>query len=440
MPKSTRIILILVLATFSSVAQEKWNFAEVDKKSFEFYGQQKWHELEQYAEQARKQGIDFFYLQARSGIAAYNLKKYRQASDFFLQAWESDKNFDWIQEYLYYSLVYSGRYLEATKVAAGFSVAVKEKINYQNMMPVRAAVEAGFCFNPDFEQLAATTFDEDLAVGENYGEAFFLKNYHFESVDYSHQIAPGVLLSHNFTHLGINREEQVFWGSRNAFPIDIRQNQYFINPVFVLGKKWYVSASATVIWGNSDLVLGNYDPNTFYNSSLKFSDFIFSTLTLSHFGNFAPGAEVNFANINNESFSQYSAWVTWYPFSNTRFYLTPRIYFKSDSENGFGYNTFGISGGSQLGPVHVFAQYLKGEMKNFIEPAGYVIANFPGRSTQKIMGSIYFPMGKKYQVVVRYINQDVFEKYNVYSNGFISNQMEYKYIKHTLTAGLSWNF
>jgi hypothetical protein len=79
-------------------------------------------------------------------------------------------------------------------------------------------------------------------------------------------------------------------------------------------------------------------------------------------------------------------------------------------------------------------------MKNFIEPAGYVIANFPGRSTQKIMGSLYFPVGKKYQVVVRYINQDVFEKYNVYTSGAISNSLEYKYIKHTLTAGLSWNF
>jgi hypothetical protein len=40
-------------------------------------------------------------------------------------------------------------------------------------------------------------------------------------------------------------------------------------------------------------------------------------------------------------------------------------------------------------------------MKNFIEPAGYVVANFPGRSKQKIMGSLYFPVAKKYQFVVQ---------------------------------------
>jgi hypothetical protein len=121
-------------------------------------------------------------------------------------------------------------------------------------------------------------------------------------------------------------------------------------------------------------------------------------------------------------------------------YFTPRIYFKSDNENGFGLNTFGFSGGAQLGPIHFTGQYLNGEMVNFIEPAGYVAGNFPGRSEHKITGSLYFPVGKKYQFVVRYINQDVFEMYNVYTNGTISNSMEYKYIKHTLTAGISWNF
>ena len=71
------------------------------------------------------------------------MKKYRKAADFFLKAWENDQGFEWLQEYLYYSLIYSGRAVEASKVATKFSVAMKEKINYQNMKPLRAAVEAG---------------------------------------------------------------------------------------------------------------------------------------------------------------------------------------------------------------------------------------------------------------------------------------------------------
>lgn len=208
----------------------------------------------------------------------------------------------------------------------------------------------------------------------------------------------------------------------------------------MVGEKWYVSPSAVFIWGNSDLVLGDYNPNSFYASSVKFSDFIFSASTWSHWGNFSPGAEINLANIYNEGFTQLSGWITYYPFSNTNLYFTPRVYFKSDAENGFGYNTFGISGGAQLGPIHFYGQYLNGDMKNFIESAGYVVSNFPGRSTRKFMGSLYFPFAKKYQFVVRYINQDVFEKYQVYTNQQPSNSVEYKYIKHTLTGGISWNF
>lgn len=440
MSKRTAITVLLFSILVTVSAQQKWNYAEVDKKSYELYQQQKWAELIDFASQSRDHGIDYFYLQARTGIAFYNLKKYRKSTEWFLKAWENDQSFEWLQEYLYYSLVYSGRFAEASKIADKFTVPLKQKINYQKMKPLSAAVEAGYSFNPDFDKLSNRTFNDDLNVGKDYGEAFFLKNYHFESVDFSHQIAPGVGINHNFTHLGISREEQVFWGARNSFPVNINQNQYFINPWFVVGKKWYVSPSATVVWGNSDLVLGNYDPNTFYSTTKKFSDFIFSASTWTHFGNVSPGIEINRANIYNEDFTQLSGWITFYPLSSANFYLTPRVYLKSDAENGFDYNTFGISGGMQLGPVHFYGQYLNGDMKNFIEPAGYVVANFPGRSEQKIMGSIYFPLAKKYQFVLRYINQDVIEKYTVYKKTVPSNSLEYKYTKHTLTAGISWNF
>jgi tetratricopeptide (TPR) repeat protein len=440
MSKRIGITIILLLFLFVVSAQKKLSYIEADSKSFELYQQQKWIELIDFSVEARDQGIDFFYLQARTGIAYYNLKKYRNAADWFLKAWENDKSFEWLQEYLYYSLIYGGRSVEASKVADKFSVAFKQNIYYQKMKPTRAAVEIGYSFNPDFEQLSNTDFEEEIEVGNNYGEAYILKNYHFETFDYSHQIAPGVFLNHNFTHLGIDREEQVFWGSQYSFPIKVTQNQYFINPVFVLNKKWYGSVSINAIWGNSDLVLGNYNPNTFYSSNVKFSDFIFSTSTWTHWGNFSPGAEINLANIYNKGFTQLSGWITWYPLSNTNLYFTPRVYFKNDSENGFGYNTFGISGGVQLGQVHFYGQYLNGDMKNFIEPAGYVVANFPGRSEQKFTGSFYFPTGKRYQFVLRYINQNVFEKYQVYSGGIPGNSMEYDYTKHTLTGGISWNF
>lgn len=443
MSKRIGIIALLVVAFLGTRAQQKLNYAEVDKKSYELFQEKKWHELIDYATIARQQGIDFFYLQVRTGIAWYNLKKYTKSTHWFLKAWEADQAFDWLQEYLYYSLVFSGRTAEASKYAAGFDARLKEKIGWKRGKLTRLALEGGYSFNPDFDKLSASSQYEAAGVGSNYGEVFYLKNYSFQSFDLSHQVGPGFTLNHNLTHIGVNREEQVYWGDLNSFDAKTDQYQYFISPNFVLGRKLYLSPSLSLVWGNADYRVGsvNYSGNRyFYRPMSKYSDFIFSASGWTFLGNFSPGAEVNLANIYNQNFTQVSAWMTFYPFSNLNFYLAPRVYFKSDPENGFGYNTFGISSGLKIGFVYLAGQYWKGEMKNFIEPSGYVIANFPGKSSRKYMASAYFPVGKKFQFVFRYMNQDITEDYTIYTSGVKSGAMEYSYIKHTLTGGISWNF
>ena len=443
MQKRLGLTLVSMVLLLTVQAQQKLNFPEVDKTSYDLYLQGKWKELIQYSEEARRQGIDFFYFQARSGIAFYNLKKYRTASEWFLKAWKHDPSFDWLQEYLYYSLLWGGRVAEASKVAGSFTPGMQKKIGFAKSQITRVGLEAGYSFNPDFETLIETPHGQQAGVGEDYGEAYYLKNLHFESFDLSHRIAPGVSLNHNLTYLGLNREERVDWSSENTFPIQINQFQYFINPNFVLGKKLNVSPSATLLWGNYDLFTGIVTDNEmkmFYTASNSFSDFVFSTSVWSDFGNFSPGAEVNQANINDNNFTQLSAWLTIYPFSNLNFYFTPRVYFKNNHEASFGYNTFGLSGGLQLGAVHFYGQYLNGEMEHFIESGGYLVSNFPGTSKQKFSGSLYFPTDRKYQFVLRYIGQDVIETYRVYANQIEEKSVNYSFTKHTLTAGISWNF
>lgn len=424
-------------------SQQTLSYPEVDKISYELFLQKDWEELIKLSKKSVDQGINFFYLQARTGIAYYNLKKYRTASTWFLQAWEKDQAMEWLQEYLYYSLLFSGRAGEASKISGKFTPEMKIKTGTQQKKITRLALEGGYSFNPDLESLTAENHGEQAGVGENYGEAFYLKNYHFETFDLSHSLTPALNLNHSLSYVGLNREEHIDWGQPEIFPIKINQFQYLINPEVVVAKKIYISPSATIIWGNSDLYLGAYRGNMakyFYNSPYNYSDYILSVSTWSHFGNFSPGAEIDFANIANEPFTQLSGWLTFYPLSNLNFYITPRVYLKRDKEKSLNFNAIGISGGLQLGTVHLYGQYITGEMKNFIEYGGYVVSNFPGTSKQKFTGSIYLPTGKKYQFVFRYINQDITETYQVYTNLVKSNSTDYNYIKHTLTAGISWNF
>lgn len=441
---SKRIVLICLFMVFliATQAQEKLNYAEVDKQSYQLFLEEKWPELIQFSEEARKQGIDFFYLQARTGIAWYNLGKYRNAAPWFLKAYANEKSFEWLQEYVYYSLVFSGRKLEAIKYAPHFSDAMKKKIGFQEIGVTRLAYETGYSFNQDFKTLKTRGFSTEANLGEDYGEGYFLKNYSFHSFDLSHRVAPNFTLNHNLTYIGANREAMVDWGGQTNSPIRINQFNYYINPIWIIGKKLNISPSLNLIFGSGDVYAGRLTNNSskvFSITNTNYSDAVFSTAVWSDFGNFSPGMEVNAGSINDSKFTQVSSWLTYYPLSNANLYITPKVYFKSGT-NGFGWNAMGISGGATLWKAHVSAQYLFGDLEYFVESAGYVISNFPGKSDRKIMGSVYFPLGKKYQLVFRYINQNITETYKVYTNGIKSTPLEYNYLKQTITGGISWNF
>lgn len=442
MSKRIGIITLFLMFFIAAKAQEKLNYSSVDKQSLELFQSKKWPELIAFSAKVRKSGMDFFYLQVRTGIAMYSQKKYRMATDYFLRAYANDQSFDWLQEYVYYSLVYSGRYLEAIKYGSQFSMAVKEKIGIKNEGITRLAYEGGFSFNTEFENLINRKFSDEVNLGKDYGEGYFLKNYNFHSFDLSHKIAPNLTLNHNITLIGVNREAVLDWGSHANSPIKINQFQYFINPVWVIGNKFNISPSLNLIMGNSDIYSGwlNRDSTRYFKlTDKKYFNAVFSTAIWSNFGKFSPGLEINAGAVNDSKFAQMSAWITFYPLSNTKLYFTPRVYFKSGTTN-FGWNAIGISGGVQVGKIHFNGQYLMGDMENFVESAGYVISNFPGRSDQKITGSIYFPLGKNRQIVIRYINQNVIEKYQVYKDGQKTNYLEYNYLKQTITTGISWNF
>lgn len=436
--------LLMILAMLGLQAQEKPNLEEVDKQSYQLYLDGKWHELIDFADEARSQGIDFFYLQARTGIAYYNLKKFQKATHWFLKAWETDQSFEWLQEYVYYSLVYSGQKQEAAKIARDFSDDMKKQIGWKEKGITRLAYEGGLSVNSDFDQLKNNNYKENIGLGDDYGEGYFLKNYHFQSVDLSHRLSPSLSLNHNLTYIGVNRQAMVDWGGQTSSEIKINQFNYYINPVWVIGRTLNLSPSLNIISGSGDVYAGRLTSNSekaFSLSTARYTDAVFSTSIWFGITNFSPGVEFNAGRINDSGFAQVSAWATLYPFSNTRLYFTPKVYFKTTSGlGGFGWNALGMSGGAQLGKFHIYGQYLFGEMENFVEAGGYLVSNFTGITSQKIAGSVYFPLGKKCQLVVRYINQDMTEKYQVYTGGIKNKSLDYTYTKHTLTGGISWNF
>lgn len=423
-------------------AQEKLTYGEVETQSYKLYLEKDWKALIEYSSKARQQGIDFFYLQARTGIAWYELGKFRRAAPWFLKAYEADNNAEWLQEYLYYSLIFSGMNPEADRLAAGFSQAIKQKTGFVENGIQGVSFETGFSFNSDFDDFKKRDFRSEAAVGNDYGEAYLLKDYQFYSFDLSHKPHKNVLLTHSLTYTAVNREALVDWGEQTNADIRINQFNYYISPMFIIGKKLNISPSLNLILGSGDVYAGGLDRNgaKFYQTTqANYSDAAISGLIWTNLGNTAPGMEFNLADVQDSRFVQSSFWCTFYPISNLRFTVTPKVYFKfAEAESSS--PVYGLSASYSSGNITLSAQFLKGEMKNFIEGGGYVVSNFSDESKQKIMLNLYYPVSKKYQFFVRYLNHQMTNNYQVYTSGIKSRSIEYNYNKHTLTGGLLWNF
>jgi hypothetical protein len=94
-------------------------------------------------------------------------------------------------------------------------------------------------------------------VGDDYGEAFFLKNYHFESLDLGHRLSPGFNLAHNLTYIGMNKEELVDWGNKNMFPVGNQSISVLSESVFCCWERNYICLHQPILYGEDyDMYLG----------------------------------------------------------------------------------------------------------------------------------------------------------------------------------------
>lgn len=99
---------ILLLAFGKKTEAQELSYTYVDSVTAVLFSHKTWPQLIQVGEQSIKEGIDYKFLRYRMGVAAFELKRYKEASILFLHALEYD-NKDWAtRDYLYWSLIYTG--------------------------------------------------------------------------------------------------------------------------------------------------------------------------------------------------------------------------------------------------------------------------------------------------------------------------------------------
>ncbi len=162
-----RLIILLVIfpLLLKTGYSQRMSVVEADKLTYDYYLKGQWQQLIKTANEALKQGIDFFYLRTRLGIAYYNRGQYRLAIKHFrkaLQWYPKDKV---ILEYLYYSYLLGGQLADANKLIYDMPIDLRNKLlkktdkNLQSWQVYYSALQVR---NPD--ALRFTDIDGDYNI------------------------------------------------------------------------------------------------------------------------------------------------------------------------------------------------------------------------------------------------------------------------------------
>ena len=125
--KYAGILILSILISTHVYAQEMMSVNQVHKETYELYQKQQWQQLILLGEKYIEQGIDFYYLRLRMGIAYYELKKYRKSAVFFQKLSQQNPEDVSLKEYLYFSYILGGRNIDAIRMQNDLPQSVKKK-------------------------------------------------------------------------------------------------------------------------------------------------------------------------------------------------------------------------------------------------------------------------------------------------------------------------
>ncbi len=436
----TFLIFVFFYLSLTSVAQESINYPSIDKKTYQQYLNKDWKDLIKTGKNSLKNNIDFYYLQVRMGIAYYELKKYANAVKYFEKAYLANKNDELIQEYLYFSYIFIGRYEDARVLSDKFKRNLKEKLKISAENPFIKALylETKFDFNDDYKQLPQ--------FGELIDQTSVL-NKSYYNISLQHDIGSKTSIFHGYSNIGITNliitDELV---DVKTYEEKVFQNEYYFSLKYQIAKGTNISvgfhylrtnykasipsSTSSGRWGNnSDISLYNYSENYFaasFNISKQFSIF-----------NINAGASIS--NLNKAKQIQPIINVKLYPFGNKKLYTNSTImYILGDDENSnLKHPILKQSIGIAFLKYSWFEPSITyGDMKNYTLYNVMIANNDINIVKQKYEALVNFGINKgKFNIFLKY-------EFNKKENHYTINHVDVntQYINQAITGGIKWYF
>ncbi len=427
-------IIVFVLLFFSSMqgkAQQK-DFAYYDSLTYKLYLDKDYKQLLKVGKEALHLGLDYYYLRMRTGIAAYNLKKYRIASMHFEKAATFSVN-DIVHEYLYYSSLWGGEPLKARKTLEGMSDALKVRVGFSEKDIL--ATDVGMAILNQAED-----FPNDFDFPEQEGTQLIPTQFLNMSLSLMHGLGGKANMTHTFTYLHKSNDKYTFNNNQEYYDTEFKTNQYqyYMGSAISLGRSWnlYLGGHISAVSFPEYSEYGYVGSNQFIKSTSWHQDYVFSASVLKNFTHASIEGEMVLMSMNGVFSSQPTAILRFYPLANLNLYTQSQFSYLTKNSSGTYFQQQKI-GFKVLRRLWLEANYFSGDVSGFTLNNGAMLFNGPEEINRMAGGVIIIPTSPNFTLTLGYQNRVQSNYYmQDYDVNLKSNILELNY--SLLFILLSW--
>ena len=431
--------------------QEVRNFTSLDKQTYELYLEKNWKDLISLGKNGLDNGIDYFYLRMRIGIAYYELGNYCRAIPHFRKALVFNSKDLFANEYLYYSYLFSGRNADAINLSEKFGSKLKNKLKIKKATRLKSiSIYNTYSFNTNQEKL--DDFNIPFEVTTTLGWQDIKLHYNLIQLNFEHMISSRLSVSHGYGYLTKQRYHLVqIDGTSWTYPDEnYKQIQAYVsgNMLITTG----LTAGFTLHYINLRPLI--YLENT--GGAGMGTGLIYSEINPSHnfagyfslsknLGFFTVGLGLGAANLNDNMQFQKDLLFSVFPLGNLDFYLSSKATHHSDFlnlDNPVNNWIFEQKIGIKIfNPDWIELYGAFGEKSDFLDYNGTVIYNEFNPLTGDMGFNLIISPGKTgVQLYLNYRNQTTRSSFNYYSDNTINTINNTDFNTQTITGGIKWNF
>ena len=443
-----KLIITVLLAIPWVFVQAQQSLPQVDSKTFELFQQGAWDRLIEEGNKAIQQGIDFYYLRVRIGIAQYEKRNYHAAIRNIEKAREFNDSESFLLEYLYYANLFSGRLSEAKVIAEGFDPVLKSKTGTEKL-PLVSRLDLAYNFTGQIDPSVIEDFDPNVPMGME-GSQFIPDYHHYYFGGLGLDLSPRFSIYQGYSYLQVSH--LVYSQSANEQFLDKTYSssvhQYFAAGNMLIGKGLTLLGGIHFIRRifpvTSTITTGPPGPSveTTLTSNVGENDFNGFVSIYKRMNRVTVGASYYRGSLGNFTQNQVDGKVVFFPFGNLNLYATSTA---SLHRQDFG--------GGNIASNFVFDQQIGvkttrwlwvegygtfGNMNNFFMNEGLLVFNRMDTIKQRLGGRLLILPISKLRLTLDYTLFQNESEFLPVSTGEIYNTQTYA--TQAITGIISWTF